>query len=158
MSTILPPTKPPAEVHPMQALLDQGGYDMPQRGDIREGTILSVTPQEIVIDLGLKREAIVPANDLTRIEKAILAEILEGTTWPVYILQPSDREGNLIVSLSRALQEKDWLVAQQMMEKNEMFEAEVSSYNAGGLEVIFGKLRGFVPASHLSTLPRDCLT
>jgi small subunit ribosomal protein S1 len=138
----------------MQALLDQGGYDMPQRGDIREGTILSVTPQEIIIDLGLKREAIVPANDLTRIEKAILAEILEGTTWPVYILQPSDREGNLIVSLSRALQEKDWLVAQQMMEKNEMFEAEVSSFNAGGLEVIFGKLRGFVPASHLSTLPR----
>jgi small subunit ribosomal protein S1 len=138
----------------MQALLDQGGYDMPQRGDIREGTVLSVTPQEIVIDLGLKREAIVPANDLTRIDKATLAEVLEGTTWPVYILQPSDREGNLIVSLSRALQEKDWLVAQQMMDENEMFEAQVSSYNAGGLEVIFGKLRGFVPASHLSTLPR----
>ena len=154
MTINLPPTKPPAEVHPMQALLDQGGYDMPQRGDIREGTILSVTPQEIIIDLGLKREAIVPGNDLTRIEKAILAEVLVGTTWPVYILQPSDREGNLIVSLSRALQEKDWLVAQQMMDNNEMFEAEVSSYNAGGLEVIFGKLRGFVPASHLSTLPR----
>ena len=37
MTTNLPPTKPPAEVHPMQALLEQGGYDMPQRGDIREG-------------------------------------------------------------------------------------------------------------------------
>ncbi len=139
----------------MQALLDQGGYDMPQRGDIREGTIISVSPQEIVIDLGLKREAIVPANDLSRIEKDTLAEIQEGTTWPVYILQPSDREGNLIVSLSRAFQEKDWLVAQQMMESSEMFEAEVSGHNAGGLEVVFGKLRGFVPASHLSSLPRD---
>ncbi|MCU0503730.1 MAG: S1 RNA-binding domain-containing protein [Anaerolineae bacterium] len=137
MTTNLPPTKPPAEVHPMQALLDQGGYDMPQRGDIREGTILSISPQEIIIDLGLKKEAVVPANDLTRIDKATLAEVQVGTTWPVYILQPSDREGNLIVSLN-----------------NEMFEAEVSSYNAGGLEVIFGKLRGFVPASHLSTLPR----
>ncbi len=139
----------------MQALLDQGGYDMPQRGDIREGTIISVSPQEVIIDLGLKREAIVPANDLSRLEKSTLAEIQEGTTWPVYILQPSDREGNLIVSLSRALQEKDWLVAQQVMDSNEMFEAEVSGYNAGGLEVIFGKLRGFVPASHLSTLPRE---
>jgi small subunit ribosomal protein S1 len=139
----------------MQALLDQGGYDMPQRGDIREGTIISVSPQEVIIDLGLKREAIVPANDLSRLEKSTLAEIQEGTTWPVYILQPSDREGNLIVSLSRALQEKDWLVAQQMMDNNEMFEAEVSGHNAGGLEVIFGKLRGFVPASHISTLPRE---
>lgn len=155
MTINLPPTKPPAEVHPMQALLEQGGYDMPQRGDIREGTILSVSAQEIVIDLGLKREGIVPGNDLARVEKSTLDEIQVGTTWPVYIMQPSDREGNLIVSLSRALQEKDWFVAQQKMDANEIIEAQVSGHNAGGLEVIFGKLRGFVPASHLSTLPRD---
>jgi small subunit ribosomal protein S1 len=138
----------------MQALLDQGGYDMPQRGDIREGTVLSVSPQEVIIDLGLKREGIVPANDLSRLDKETVAEIQEGSVWPVYILQPSDREGNLIVSLSRAIQEKDWLVAQQLMENNEILEAEVSGHNNGGLEVIFGKLRGFVPASHISTLPR----
>jgi len=138
----------------MQALLDQGGYDMPQRGDIREGTVLSVGPQEIIIDLGLKREGIVPANDLSRLDKETVAEIQEGSVWPVYILQPSDREGNLIVSLSRAIQEKDWLVAQQLMENNEILEAKVSGHNNGGLEVIFGKLRGFVPASHISTLPR----
>jgi small subunit ribosomal protein S1 len=138
----------------MQALLDQGGYDMPQRGDIREGTVLSVSPQEIIIDLGLKREGIVPANDLSRLDKETVAEIQEGSVWPVYILQPSDREGNLIVSLSRAIQEKDWLVAQQLMENNEILEAQVSGHNNGGLEVIFGKLRGFVPASHISTLPR----
>jgi small subunit ribosomal protein S1 len=154
MTTILPTSKPPSEVHPMQALLDQGGYDMPQRGDIREGTILTVGPQEIIIDLGLKREGIVPANDLSRLDKETAAEIQEGTVWPVYILQTSDREGNLIVSLSRAIQEKDWLVAQQMMDNNEIFEAEVAGHNNGGLEVIFGKLRGFVPASHVSTLPR----
>ena len=65
-----------------------------------------------------------PANDLSRLDKETVAEIPEGTIWPVYILQPSDREGNLIVSLSRAIQEKDWLVAQQLMESNEMIEAE----------------------------------
>ncbi len=158
MTTSLPTSKPPAEVHPMQALLDQGGYDMPQRGDIREGTVLSVNPQEVIIDLGLKREGIVPANDLSRLDKETVAEIQEGTVWPVYILQPSDREGNLIVSLSRAIQEKDWLVAQQLMENNEILEAKVSGHNNGGLEVIFGKLRGFVPASHISTLPRGVST
>ena len=155
MTANLPPTKPPAEVHPMQALLEQGGYDMPQRGDIREGIVLSVSPQEVIIDLGLKREGIVPGNDLARLDKDMLAELREGTTWPVYILQPSDREGNLIVSLSRAMQEKDWLDAQKMMEAGEIFETEVTGYNAGGLEVPFGKLRGFVPASHISSLPRN---
>ena len=129
----------------MQALLEQGGYDMPQRGDIREGTVLSVGPQEVIIDLGLKREGIVPANDLARLDKDTLAEVQEGTTWPVYILQTSDREGNLIVSFSRAQQEKDWLDAQKMMDSNEIFEAQVTGFNSGGLEVAFGKLRGFVP-------------
>jgi small subunit ribosomal protein S1 len=155
MTANLPPSKPPAEVHPMQALLEQGGYDMPQRGDIREGVVLSVGQQEVIIDLGLKREGIVPANDLARLDKDTLAEVREGTTWPVYILQTSDREGNLIVSLSRAQQEKDWLDAQKMMESGEMLEANVTGYNTGGLEVAFGKLRGFVPASHISTLPRN---
>ncbi len=41
------------------------------------------------------------------------------------------------------------------MDNNEMFEARVTGHNAGGLEVEFGKLRGFVPASHLSSLPRE---
>jgi len=155
MTTSLPTSKPPAEVHPMQALLDQGGYDMPQRGDIREGTVLTVTPQEVIIDLGLKREGIVPGNDLSRLEKETLEQVQAGTVWPVYILQTSDREGNLIVSISRAIQEKDWLVAQQMLDSNEIFEGTVAGHNNGGLEVIFGKLRGFVPASHISTLPRN---
>ena len=155
MSTNLPPTKPPAEVHPMQALLDQEGSVMPQRGDICKGEVISVSPQEVVIDLRLKREAVVPASDLARLDKEILAEIQPGTSWPVYILQQSDREGNLLVSLSRALQEKDWLVAQQAMESNEMIEVEVVGHNAGGVEVAYGKLRGFVPASHLSMLPRE---
>jgi len=139
----------------MQALLEQGGYDMPQRGDIREGTVLSVSPQEVIIDLGLKREGIVPGNDLARLDKDTLAEVQEGTVWPVYILQTSDREGNLIVSLARAMQEKDWLDAQKMMDASEIFEAEVTGYNSGGLEVAFGKLRGFVPASHITSLPRN---
>ena len=137
MSTNLPPTKPPAEVHPMQALLDQEGSVMPQRGDICKGEVISVSPQEVVIDLRLKREAVVPASDLARLDKETLAEILPGTTWPVYILQQSDREGNLLVSLSRALQEKDWLVAQQAMENSEMIEAEVVGHNAGGVEVAY---------------------
>ena len=41
------------------------------------------------------------------------------------------------------------------MDGNEIFEAQVTGFNTGGLEVAFGKLRGFVPASHISTLPRN---
>ena len=149
MTTSLLPSKPPADVHPMQALLDQEGFETPKRGDIREGTVLSVGPQEVIVDLGVKREGIVPANDLNRLDEETRSEIKEGATVSVYILQTSDKEGNLIVSLSRALQEKDWLVAQEKMDNNEIVEAEVSNFNGGGLEVVFGKLRGTFASAKL---------
>jgi small subunit ribosomal protein S1 len=40
------------------------------------------------------------------------------------------------------------------MERDDILEAEVGGYNRGGLIVPFGRLRGFVPASHISELPR----
>ena len=46
----------------LQDLLDQHSYDMPQAGDIRTGVIVAITPQGLIIDLGLKRDGIVPVS------------------------------------------------------------------------------------------------
>ncbi|MBP9503302.1 MAG: S1 RNA-binding domain-containing protein, partial [Candidatus Promineofilum sp.] len=48
----------------LEDLLDQHDYDMPQNGDIRTGVIVANTQQGLIIDLGLKRDGIVPQSDL----------------------------------------------------------------------------------------------
>lgn len=125
----------------------------PRRGDIRKGVVLSISPQEIVVNIGLKREGIVPGSDLEALGKETLSELEVGSEVPVFILKPSDENGNVIVSLYRARLEQDWLDAQELLASGEIWEGVVSGYNKGGLVVPFGKVRGFVPASQITGFP-----
>ena len=56
------------ETNFMEELLDQHDYEEPQVGDIRKGIIVAITPQGIIVDLGLKRDGLVPSSDLSKLE------------------------------------------------------------------------------------------
>ena len=66
------------------------------------------------------------------------------------VIQPEDRDGNVVISLQRAQQEQDWRQADELLKSQDVFDGVVTGYNRGGLIVKVGKVRGFVPASQLS--------
>jgi small subunit ribosomal protein S1 len=143
-------TKEDGSVHSMEELLEESyAYKSFQRGDILEGVIVSASPTEILIDVGSKTEGVVSSRELERMGPEAIERLKVGDEVPVYILNPEDKNGNMILSLSRAQLEKDWQAAQEIFEAGEGFEAPVSGYNKGGLIVRLGKVRGFVPASQL---------
>jgi len=132
-----------------------GAYDytQPRRGEIREAVILSIGENDIVVDLGLKRDGIVSPRDLQQVDRDYVKSLQVGDHIPVAILRAwGDQEG-LPVSLSRGLQQNDWLRAEKLLESGELVECEVVDYNRGGVLVQFGRLNGFVPNSHLGALP-----
>ena len=137
----------------MAELMDEEySYHRPRRGDIRRGTIVRKDPDSIIVDIGGKRDGIVPSRDLDRLGPEAVAEIQVGDEMPVYIMHPETRDGDTIVSLNLARQAMDWDRAQKLMESEEVFEGEVSGYNKGGLLVPFGRLQGFLPASQIANL------
>jgi len=129
-------------------------YDFrrPRRGDIRKGTIVRIDKDTIIVDIGGKRDGIVPSRDLDRLGPEVVAKIRVGDEVRVYIMHPETRDGDTIVSLNLARQAMDWDRAQKLMDSEEVFEGEVSGYNKGGLIVPFGRLQGFVPASQIANL------
>ena len=129
-------------------------YQAPHRGDIRTGVIVDVHDQGLVVDIGFKREGLVPAEDLDRLDEETRSEIEVGATVPVFVLRPEDKEGHPVLSIHQARLYEDWLKAEQMMGSGELYEGEVAGFNRGGLIVRFGKIRGFVPASQIVGLPR----
>lgn len=140
----------PTAEHPMSALMEDAlAFRNLQSGDIVEGEIVSVTPTEVLVDVGAKSEGVVPTKELERLGREGLEDLKVGQTIPVYIVRPEDRDGNLILSIRRAEEESDWLHAQDLHEKGEALETSVAGFNKGGLIVRIGKLRGFVPASQL---------
>ena len=83
-----------------------------------------------------------------------LAKLHEGESVLVYVVSPEDRNGNVVLSLSRAQTEHDWREAQELFESGKIFEGAVAGFNKGGLIVRVGKVRGFVPASQIVSSPR----
>lgn len=126
--------------------------ETPVRGDIVTGTILSIDNMGLLVDIGMKRDGVVPSSDLERLGYEANFQI--GDEVPVMIIRPEDSEGNMIVSVAQAKQAEDWIRAEEMMTTEDIHEGIVADANRGGLIVPFGNLRGFVPASHVVNLPR----
>lgn len=142
------------EVQDFSALLDDYySFDDLQRGDIRNAEILQIDEYEIVVDVGVKRDGIVPPQDIERMPSEMMDSLHIGDVIPVYVLNPSDEDGNLIVSLNLGLQGQDWDRAIEYLESGDLIRSQIIGYNKGGLLVEFGRLEGFVPTSHCVDIP-----
>ncbi|MBC7237838.1 MAG: S1 RNA-binding domain-containing protein, partial [Chloroflexi bacterium] len=148
-------TSETVEFHKRLTEFIKGDYDytMPKRGDIIEGVILSITDHDIVVDLGTKRDGVIPAKDLALVDEEYVKSLQLGDRIPVMVWRTWGEGDVIVVSLNKGLQQEDWLRAQEMLESGEILEGEVVDYNRGGVIVSFGRLRGFVPNSHLTSLP-----
>lgn len=133
----------------LEDLLDQHDYDMPQPGDLRVGVIVANTPQGLIIDLGLKRDGIVPQSDLAKLEPEERDALKVNDEVHVYVVQTEEPE-TLVVSIHLARLNQDWIEAEALLASGQIVEGEVIGYNKGGVIVPYGRIRGFVPISHLS--------
>jgi len=148
---VAPDAAPESPSASMQELLDQS-QDEPQvkKGDILEGTVARTTPTEILIDVGLKSEGVLSGKELERMDRDTLDKLKVGEKVLAYVLNPEDKNGNVVLSLARAREEQDWRRAEAFRESGEVFNGKVDGYNKGGLIVRFGQVRGFVPESQVS--------
>lgn len=139
-----------AEDQSMSSLMEESfSFRRLKAGDIVDGTIVSVSPTEVLVDVGAKSEGVVSSQELERLGHQGLEGLHVGDQLPVFVVKPEDQDGNIILSLRRAEEESDWRRAQKLFETGEPFESQVAGFNKGGLIVRLGKLRGFVPASQL---------
>jgi small subunit ribosomal protein S1 len=136
--------------------LISGEYDYrpPERGDIRQGVLLSLEGDEAVVDVGAKREGVVPRRDLQLLGEEAVEQLSVGDDVSVYVMSPQDEDGNLVVSLNRVKQEEGWLRAEELKETGEVREGEVIDHNRGGLLISCLGLRAFLPQSQIAALPR----
>src|SRR5712692_1213440 len=139
----------------MWELLKRSEYDFvpPKTGDIRQGKVVRVEPHQIAVDIGGKKEGLIPSLELEKVSPELRARLVVGQEIPVYIVRGETSDEDAVLSLSQAKSFEDWMKAEGLLSSGEMFEGTVSTYNKGGLIVPFGRLRGFIPASQVSSRP-----
>lgn len=136
--------------HPMNFLLDDDqSFGFPKTGDIRVGQVVDTRNGVILVDIGAKSEGIISSSEISDLDDEMLDLLAVGNEVSVYVVTPDDRDGNIILSYRKSMEEEDWQMVQNLLENQEIHEGTVSGSNRGGLLVKVGMLRGFVPTSHL---------
>ncbi len=144
----------------MASLLENEGLslDFPQQGETRTGVIASISPSQILVSIGTKSEGIISGKELEAIPSEELADFTVNQEIPVFILNPEDQNGNVVLSYMRAREEVSWQKAEDMLKSKQSYHSSIIGYNKGGLIVPLDGLRGFVPASQISLSRRAGMT
>lgn len=155
-----PEPKAAPETASMETLLEEEGLglDFPKQGEIRTGVIATMGENEILVSVGTKSEGVLSGRELEQIPDEEREAFEVGLEIPVYVLTPEDANGNVVLSYSRAREEKDWEKAEELLSSTINFESKIIGFNKGGLLVPLGRLRGFVPASQVSLVRRASVT
>lgn len=129
----------------MDELLESSELTRLKPGDVVEGKIISIKKNEAWIDLGAQGTGLVLRREMSRSQK-----LDEGTTVSVSVVDPELDDGNVLLSMRRAVKDKGWDELQKAFENEEVFEVAPYDANRGGLLVEHEGIRGFLPVSQLS--------
>lgn len=143
-----------------QALMEQilrdptHAYRNLKHGDTVDGRIMQINRDEILVDIGAKAEGVIPSREMQTLSEEDRTALKVGDTILVFVVQSEDKEGRAILSIDKARQEKSWRALQECYERGDIIYARVKNYNKGGLLVDLDGVRGFVPASQVSSISR----
>ncbi len=146
-----PPTEEEGQPEPsMEELLQSETFqsDPIVRGRVYRGVITTVGDQGIWVNLGSKVDGLIPADELENLSEEERARLQEGAEVAVFV-ERMEANGTPQLSYRQALEQEDWDRAREFMEKGELYRTTIESYNKGGVVVRFGRLRGFIPVSHI---------
>ncbi|HUG33629.1 MAG TPA: S1 RNA-binding domain-containing protein [Anaerolineales bacterium] len=144
----------------MESLLNEQelSVDLPQPGEIRKGMIASVGPSQVLISIGAKSEGVVSGRELEQLTPKEREALKVGDEVHVYVINPEDDNGNVVLSLKRAQEQISWDNVEKLVTDGEVIESKIIGFNKGGLIVGVEGLRGFVPSSQISALRRSQTT
>jgi small subunit ribosomal protein S1 len=141
----------------MESLLKEQdlNVDLPQSGEIRTGMIASISPSQILVSIGAKSEGVVSGRELEQLTAEERDALKVGQEVHVYVINPEDSNGNVVLSLKRAQEQIAWDNVERLVASDEVVESKVMGFNKGGLIVGVEGLRGFVPSSQISAMRRS---
>ena len=120
-------------------------------GEVVEGTVIDVKPDEIILNIGYKADGIISRSEYTNEPNADLTTMVSvGDTMTVKVLKVNDGEGQVLLTYKRLAAEKGNERLKEAFENKEVLKATVTQILGGGLSVVVDEARVFIPASLVS--------
>ncbi len=119
------------------------------------GTVISIAPNEVQVDVGRKQTGFIPADELSNDPTVKPEDVVKvGDQVELLIMKTNDQEGTIMLSKRRVDAQKGWEELQKKVDSQEILESKVTEAVKGGVIVIYNGVRVFIPASQ-ATATRD---
>lgn len=119
------------------------------------GTVLSIAPNEVQVDVGRKQTGFIPASELSNDPNAAPEDVVKvGDEVELLIMKTNDQEGTIMLSKRRVDAQKGWEQLQEKADSQEILTAKVTEAVKGGVIAVYNGVRVFIPASQ-ATASRD---
>ena len=120
-------------------------------GEVVEGTVIDVKPEEMVLNIGYKSDGILTRNEYTNEANVDLTTVAKvGDKMEVKILKVNDGEGQVILTYKRLAADRGNKRIEEAFNNQEILRAKVAQVLDGGLSVVVEEVRIFIPASLVS--------
>jgi small subunit ribosomal protein S1 len=123
------------------------------RGQEIEGEIITITDQDIILDLGTKAEGVLPKKDLTPEQTANLKT---GDKLLTFVVTSESESGQVVLTLQQITSSRSgtnfarWQKFQDALKNGQTLNGKGLEVNRGGLIVESGGIRGFLPSSQVA--------
>jgi ribosomal protein S1 len=140
----------------IEELLNSTGYKIPslRRGQEVSGKILSISNDEILMDISAKAEGIIFGRELSAV-RDITSKYSVGDTIEASVVYPENDAGQVVLSLRKQSGERRWNELEEKQKSQEFIEVFAIEANKGGIICEWMGVRGFLPASQLTQTPSN---
>ena len=122
-----------------------------RNGEVVEGTVIDVKPDEIILNIGYKSDGIITRNEYTNEPNVDLTTVVKkDDKLEAKVIKVNDGEGQVLLSYKRLAAEKGSKRLEEAFANKEVLTAKVSQVLAGGVCVVVDETRIFIPASLVS--------
>lgn len=122
---------------------EEGSISSMEVGQIFSGTIVELTPDFVVVDVGLKSEGLIPVNEFNNPKELILGNEIE-----VFLDRTEGEDGQIVLSREKARRHRQWEYIIDHCEEGSIVEGKVIRKVKGGLMVDIG-MEAFLPGSQI---------
>lgn len=121
------------------------------KGDVIKGRVISVSENEIVVNIGYITDGIIPKAEFEVKEEENLKDLVKTEDEiEVYVLKVNDGEGSVLLSQKKAKEMASWRELGKIFKTKEKIKVTVKDVVKGGVITFINGIRAFIPASHLS--------
>ncbi|MCQ2517172.1 MAG: 30S ribosomal protein S1 [Lachnospiraceae bacterium] len=120
-------------------------------GEVVEGTVIDVKPDEVILNIGYKSDGILPKSEYTNDLSINLCDAVKvGDKMDVKVVKVNDGEGQVALTYKRLIADKGSKKLEDAFNNKEVITAKVSQLRNGGLSVVVDEVNVFIPASLVS--------